>query len=123
MPIISKICDTGLSLAITPKIIQSSVPLRLNERNMSKKVLIYTGFFVGLTALFYFIVRPFIKRKDTISVVQPFTFINQDGKPVNEKDVAGKVTVIARGVPVGGDLEYADEITLGRSIMGRTLFS
>lgn len=39
------------------------------------------------------------------------------------KDVAGKVTVIARGVPVGGDLEYADEITLGRSIMGRTLFS
>lgn len=39
------------------------------------------------------------------------------------KDLAGKVTVIARGVPVGGDLEYADEITLGRSIMGRTLFS
>lgn len=39
------------------------------------------------------------------------------------KDVAGKVTVIARGVPVGGDLEYADEITLGRSIVGRTLFS
>lgn len=33
-----------------------------------------------------------------------------------------KVSVIARGVPVGGDLEYADEITLGRSIMGRTLF-
>ena len=39
------------------------------------------------------------------------------------KDLAGKVTVIARGVPVGGDLEYADEITLGRSIMGRTLFT
>lgn len=34
-----------------------------------------------------------------------------------------KVSVIARGVPVGGDLEYADEITLGRSITGRTLFS
>lgn len=34
-----------------------------------------------------------------------------------------KVSVIARGVPIGGDLEYADEITLGRSIMGRTLFS
>lgn len=33
-----------------------------------------------------------------------------------------KVSVIARGVPVGGDLEYADEITLGRSITGRTLF-
>jgi recombination protein RecR len=39
------------------------------------------------------------------------------------KDLALKVSVIARGVPVGGDLEYADEITLGRSILGRTLFN
>jgi recombination protein RecR len=39
------------------------------------------------------------------------------------KDVPVKVSVIARGVPVGGDLEYADEITLGRSITGRTLFN
>jgi recombination protein RecR len=39
------------------------------------------------------------------------------------KDLTGKITVIARGVPVGGDLEYADEITLGRSILGRTLFT
>jgi recombination protein RecR len=39
------------------------------------------------------------------------------------KDVPVKVSVIARGIPVGGDLEYADEITLGRSILGRTLFS
>jgi recombination protein RecR len=34
-----------------------------------------------------------------------------------------KITSIARGIPVGGDLEYADEITLGRSISGRTLMS
>ncbi|MCX8492053.1 MAG: recombination mediator RecR [Cyclobacteriaceae bacterium] len=34
-----------------------------------------------------------------------------------------KITSIARGIPVGGDLEYADEITLGRSILGRTLFN
>lgn len=39
------------------------------------------------------------------------------------KDLSLKVSVIARGVPVGGDLEYADEITLGRSILGRTLFN
>jgi recombination protein RecR len=39
------------------------------------------------------------------------------------KDAGLKVSIIARGVPVGGDLEYADEITLGRSILGRTLFS
>lgn len=39
------------------------------------------------------------------------------------KDLAVKVSVIARGISVGGDLEYADEITLGRSITGRTLFN
>jgi recombination protein RecR len=39
------------------------------------------------------------------------------------KDLSLKVSVIARGIPVGGDLEYADEITLGRSIIGRTLFN
>ncbi len=39
------------------------------------------------------------------------------------KDYPIKITTIARGVSVGGDLEYTDEITLGRSILGRTLFS
>lgn len=38
------------------------------------------------------------------------------------KEFPVKITSIARGVPVGGELEYADEITLGRSITGRTLF-
>lgn len=38
------------------------------------------------------------------------------------KDFPIKISSIARGIPVGGDLEYADEITLGRSIIGRTLF-
>ncbi|MEO1049624.1 MAG: recombination mediator RecR [Bacteroidota bacterium] len=33
-----------------------------------------------------------------------------------------KVSTIARGVPIGGELEYADEITLGRSISGRTAY-
>lgn len=31
-----------------------------------------------------------------------------------------KFTVLARGVSVGDDLEYTDEVTLGRSILGRT---
>jgi recombination protein RecR len=39
------------------------------------------------------------------------------------KDYPVRITTIARGVSVGGDLEYTDEITLGRSITGRTLFS
>ena len=30
-----------------------------------------------------------------------------------------KITRIATGIPVGADLEYADEITLGRAIKGR----
>lgn len=39
------------------------------------------------------------------------------------KEYAVKLSSIARGIPIGGDLEYADEITLGRSIIGRTLFN
>lgn len=34
-----------------------------------------------------------------------------------------KITVIARGVSVGDEIEYADEITLGRSILNRTDFN
>lgn len=30
------------------------------------------------------------------------------------------VTTIARGVAIGGEIEYADEVTLGRSILNRT---
>jgi recombination protein RecR len=33
-----------------------------------------------------------------------------------------KITSIARGVPMGGELEFTDEITLGRSISARILF-
>mgnify|MGYP002856488409 CR=1 FL=1 len=33
-----------------------------------------------------------------------------------------RVSVIARGVAVGNELEYTDEVTLGRSITNRTLF-
>ena len=33
-----------------------------------------------------------------------------------------KVSVIARGVAVGNELEYTDEVTLGRSITNRTVF-
>ncbi len=34
-----------------------------------------------------------------------------------------KVTVIARGVSIGDEIEYADEVTLGRSILNRTSFN
>jgi len=35
------------------------------------------------------------------------------------KPLGVKVTRIASGMPVGGDLEYADELTLGRALEGR----
>jgi len=34
----------------------------------------------------------------------------------------GAITRIARGIPVGGDLEYADEVTLVRAMQGRRAF-
>ncbi|MCA0337001.1 MAG: recombination mediator RecR [Actinobacteria bacterium] len=37
------------------------------------------------------------------------------------KDLELRVTRLASGLPVGGDLEYADEVTLGRAFEGRTL--
>ena len=33
-----------------------------------------------------------------------------------------QISTIARGIPIGGELEYADEITLGRSILSRTVY-
>lgn len=34
-----------------------------------------------------------------------------------------RISVIARGVSIGDEIEYADEITLGRSIINRTEFN
>jgi recombination protein RecR len=36
------------------------------------------------------------------------------------KPLGIKVSRLASGLPVGGDLEYADEVTLGRAFEGRT---
>lgn len=33
-----------------------------------------------------------------------------------------RISIIARGVSIGNELEYTDEVTLGRSIMNRTIF-
>ena len=33
-----------------------------------------------------------------------------------------KISIIARGISVGDELEYTDEVTLGRSILNRTVF-
>ena len=41
-------------------------------------------------------------------------------RKLKDKDV--KLTIIARGISVGDELEYTDEVTLGRSILNRTPF-
>jgi protein SCO1/2 len=65
---------------------------------MSKKKAFYIGFFAVLVLVFYFILTQVIpgfgkKQVPRVSFVQPFSFTNQDGQPVTEKDVKGKVYI------------------------------
>src|SRR5690606_11827498 len=60
---------------------------------MSKKALLYTGFFVALAIGFFRAIRKYIVMKDTISVVQSFSFVNKVGEVFIKKDVEGKVYV------------------------------
>lgn len=67
-------------------------------RKMSKKFWIYIGFFVVLLIGFWTALGSLIpdfgkKKMPPISYVRPFSFTNQDGKQVTEKDVLGKVYV------------------------------
>ena len=41
----------------------------------------------------------------------------------NDTPIDLKISQLARGVAIGNELEYTDEITLGRSIINRTLFN
>ena len=43
----------------------------------------------------------------------------QVARGVHERSPDISVTRLASGLPVGADLEYADEVTLGRAMMGR----
>jgi recombination protein RecR len=36
------------------------------------------------------------------------------------KPLGVRVTRLASGLPVGGDLDYADELTIGRALIGRS---
>ena len=64
-------------------------------------------------------------RDDAVAEVILATNPNTDGevtamylaRALADSDV--RVTRIASGLPVGGDLEYADEVTLGRALEGR----
>jgi recombination protein RecR len=77
-------------------------------------------------------IRDLLQRADAASRDgQPFTEVILATNPTLEgeatamylaerlEDVVGVVSRIARGLPVGGDLEYADEVTLIRALQGR----
>lgn len=68
-----------------------------------------------------------IKEKEVDEVIMAIppsiegeTTIYYISKILEPEDV--KISVIARGVSFSGDLEYADEITLGRSLQTRTAY-
>ena len=62
--------------------------------------------------------------KEIIMAISPSiegeTTIFYISKQLNHSDVS--ISTIARGVSFGGELEYADEITLGRSIISRVKY-
>ena len=61
------------------------------------------------------------QTREVIMAISPTiegdTTIYYISKKLSEKNVS--ISTIARGVSFGGELEYADEITLGRSIVAR----
>ncbi|MFM6925939.1 MAG: SCO family protein, partial [Ferruginibacter sp.] len=68
----------------------------MNKRN--KRILIYVGFFLVLLAAFYLVLfNDYDFSKSNLMVrndnVSDFSFINQDGKRITEREVEGKVYV------------------------------
>ncbi len=70
-------------------------------------------------------VKELLGRLDGVSEIVIATNPNIEGEATAMyiaklvKPLGVKVTRIASGLPVGGDLEYADEVTLGRALEGR----
>jgi recombination protein RecR len=76
-------------------------------------------------------IRELLDRVDEAAAATPFVEVILATNPTLEGEATamylderlagkvGSVTRIARGIPVGGDLEYADEVTLIRALQGR----
>lgn len=73
-------------------------------------------------------IRELLRRLDGVSEVILATNPNVEGEATSmyvAKLVTAlgvKVSRLARGLPIGGDLEYADEVTLARALEGRRPF-
>lgn len=77
----------------------SGVTFAKNFYSMTRQRLILTVFFLVLVVGFFFgltyAIPEFSKPKlHPISTVRPFAFVDQDGRNVTEKDLAGKVTAV-----------------------------
>lgn len=66
-------------------------------------------------------------NKDTVEIILALS-TTMEGDTTNFyiyrklKDKPVKITTLARGVSIGDELEYTDEITLGRSLINRVLY-
>lgn len=72
-------------------------------------------------------IKELIKRFETEDIREIILAINPDTEGETTtlylakliKPLGIKVSRIARGLPIGGDLEFADEATIGRAVVGR----
>ena len=74
-------------------------------------------------------IKELIKRFENESIDEVILALNADTEGETTalylarliKPLVSRVTRIARGLPIGGDLEFADEATIGRAILNRNL--
>ena len=72
-------------------------------------------------------IKELIKRFETEEINEVILALNPDTEGETTalylakliKPLGIKVSRIARGLPIGGDLEFADEATIGRAVLGR----
>ncbi len=72
-------------------------------------------------------IKEFLQRFETEQVSEVILALNPDSEGETTalylakilKPLGVKITRIARGLPIGGDLEFADEATIGRAVSGR----
>jgi recombination protein RecR len=72
-------------------------------------------------------IKELMKRFETEEIIEVILALNPDTEGETTalylakliKPLGIKVSRIARGLPIGGDLEFADEATIGRAVLGR----
>ena len=56
---------------------------------------------------------------EEVEALTPVDILRRGGVTVKTVGIGGKTITGAHGIPVGGDLEYADEVTLLKAMEGR----